>query len=572
MGDQNTKVDSLFTNVVYQLDYSKSKILEIRNKFYWFSGIAVGVILLLSVVSHFISRNNIFWIDTATHSLFESYCGIISLIIAYVIYREYRSSGKISNFLLFLGFFSMGVFDFFHAYSNHCATLFVWFHSLSAFSGALFFLCSALSIRNNAKAPPWLRHTLVISGITAIIISAVIISKFPSPLPYAVTIGGTHHTPVNLPVVGEFSTSTIIFNILSAVFFLFSGLYFFRYFRKTNDVLYHIFSLSAFLFFESELLFAFSRLWDPSWWYWHIIKLIIFAGLVVGLTHGFTRTFNELHKSRKNLTQIINELKHAYKNLKDTQDELMESAKLASVGKLAATIAHEIRNPLGAIKNSVGIFKHHKQVMDEDKEILDIVDNEIARLNRIITDFLDFAKPSLSEKSFTNLNNLIDETLYLLFANNGDNPAIKISKYFDKELPGVFVDRDAIKQCLWNIFINSIHAMPNGGTLSVKTQRFPKDRDGRPCEDVAITIADNGTGMSEETLSNAFQPFFSTKTRGTGLGLSIAQRIINQHDGCISVSSSMGEGTLAQISIPAIYSTFAVNKKKEDDNAVHIDS
>lgn len=565
MTGKNIKEDALFANIVYRLDYPEDKILQVRNKFYWFSGVSAGVVFLLSIGSFFLSRNNLFWIDTSTHSLFESYCGIISFIIAYVIYREYKSYGKRSNLFLFLGFFSMGIFDFFHAYSNYCTTLFVWFHSLSAFGGAFFFFLSAISVKNSTKDIPWLRHFLAVSGITLIIASAAAISKFPSPLPHAVTAEASHHTPVNFPVVGEFTTSTIVFNILSAIFFLFSGFSFLRYFRKTNDVLYHIFSLSAFLFFESELLFAFSRLWDPSWWYWHVIKLIIFAGLVIGLAHGFTKTFNELQESRRKLTKIVSELKLAYENLKNTRKELLESEKLASMGRLAATIAHEIRNPLGAIKNSAGIFKRHTNLSGEDKELLNIVEKEIHRLNRIITDFLDFAKPSPIDKSNINLNNLIDETLAILFVDNGaSNPRIKIKKNYDRQLPDVLVDKNAIKQVLWNIFINADQAMPNGGSITVETHYNEQNNE------IFLLIIDDGSGMSHETLSQVFQPFFSTKAKGTGLGLSIVQRIINQHGGRVYISSSIGQGTQVLINIPVIHHTYISNE--EGKNAVYIDS
>jgi hypothetical protein len=111
-----TREDALFHNIVFRLDCPGEKLPGVRKKFHWFSGTLLGIVFFLSIISQFISANNIFWIDTSTHSLFESYCAIISFIIAYIIYREYMSSGKRSNLYLFLGFISMGVFDFFHAY------------------------------------------------------------------------------------------------------------------------------------------------------------------------------------------------------------------------------------------------------------------------------------------------------------------------------------------------------------------------------------------------------------------------------------------------------------------------
>jgi len=567
---ENAKKDALFTNIVYRLDYPENKVPWVKKGFYWFSGISLGTVFLLSVVSQFVSANNIFWVDTFIHSLLESYCAIISFIIAYVVYREYKSSGKRSNLFLFLAFLSMGVFDFFHAYSNHCVTLFVWFHSLSAFGGGAFFLWSAYSIERDIRDSPWLRYTFIAFGITAILASAALLSEYFTILPNAVSGSVSHHIPVTFPIRGEFTVHLVVVNILSAFFFLLAGLRYLKYFKTTNDVLYHVFSLSALLFFESEVLFVFSRLWDPSWWYWHIIKLTIYVGLAIGLAHGLTRTFYELRESRKKLAGTVEELRQAYENLKETQEELLEAEKLASIGKMAATIAHEIRNPLGAINNSIGIFKRHTRLVDEDRELMDIVENEIGRLNGIITDFLNYAKPSPMNKTRTDINALLDETL-LLFADNGNgNPSIKISKYLDRDVPRVFIDRNALKQCLWNIFINSIQAMPSGGTLTVKTQCSKRIEGDECCDEVGVTIRDSGMGMTDETLARAFHPFYSTKARGTGLGLAIVQKIVRQHGGRVSLSSAVGNGTQVEIAIPVNHGRNVVSEGAE--NVINIDS
>jgi signal transduction histidine kinase len=549
--DEDRKGESLFSNIVFRLNGPDSEIARAREKFCWFSGTILGLVFLLSICSQFISANNIFWIDTSVHSLIESYCGIISFIIAYIIYREYRSSGRRSNLFLFLGFVSMGIFDFFHAYSNHCITLFVWFHTLSAFSGGAYFLWSVLSVKRTAKDPPWLRRLFVCSGVTLNIAAAIALWRLLPPLPQAVTTAALHHVPVDIPIKGEFTASTITVNILAALFFLASGLFFLRYFKATNDVLFHTFSLSAFLFFESELLFALSRLWDPSWWYWHAIKLIIYVGLVIGLSHGLSRTFNELRESRRKLAGALGELQHAYAHLRDTQEELLESEKLASIGKLAATVAHEIRNPLGAINNSIGIFKRHSRLAGDDRELMDIVDREIVRLNKIISDFLNFARPSPLEKRPTDLNRLIEETVALFLVDNGGGTSsVRLNKYLDRELPEVPLDRDALGQCLWNVLINSVQAMQEGGTLTVKTRYFVTRRNGASSEEAAIVISDSGPGIPEATALKAFQPFFSTKARGTGLGLSIVQRIVRQHGGEVSLRSVVGKGTQVEITLP----------------------
>ncbi|HEX8948240.1 MAG TPA: hypothetical protein VF790_04715, partial [Dissulfurispiraceae bacterium] len=276
-------VDSLFTNIVYRLDCAEDSTPRVKWKSFWISAGLLGFTFLLSIVIRHITSGEVLWVETNIHSLIESYCAIMSSFIAYIIYREYRSSGRRSNLYLFLGFFSIGAFDMFHAYSNHSLILFVWFHSLSAFSGAAFFLWSAIAVKRNTRDPQWLRYVFVLFGATITVGTGVALSKLPPPLPYpSVMIDTFSHIPVDVRIMGGFSLSTLMINSISAYCFLSAGVIFLRHFNHTGDLLFHIFSISAFLLFESEFLFVFSRLWDPTWWFWHFIKLLIFLGLLIG--------------------------------------------------------------------------------------------------------------------------------------------------------------------------------------------------------------------------------------------------------------------------------------------------
>ncbi|HET6363766.1 MAG TPA: MASE3 domain-containing protein, partial [Nitrospirota bacterium] len=222
----NKNIDSLFTNIAYRLDYPEDKLRQIRKKLYLFSVSALGLVFLLSIVSQYLrasSTFNTFWINSFTHSLFESYCGIISLTIAYVIYREYRSSGKRSNLYLFLAFASMAVFDFFHAYSNHNITLFVWFHTLSAFSGGAFFLLAAFHVKKNTKDTRQLQRFFVLTGIILSVAVASILANFFSLLPGAITAESIRHEHVDLPYILYFTPQIDAVNMLATVCFLFSG-------------------------------------------------------------------------------------------------------------------------------------------------------------------------------------------------------------------------------------------------------------------------------------------------------------------------------------------------------------
>ncbi len=511
----------------------------------------IGSVFLLSVAGQFVQVNYILnrvWISSFTHSLFESYCSLISLTISYIIYKEYRASGRRSTFYLLMAFLSMAVFDFAHAYSNHDISLFVWFHTLSAFSGGAFFLWTAISLRDDVRDARWLQRLLLIFGLLALAGAVLEVTHLLPILHNAVMTGTDHHVPVTNPAEWHFSQDLIVINMLAAICYLSAGVILFRYFQAANDILYFAFSLASFLFFESELLFAFSSVWNMTWWYWHLIKLMIFMGLSIGLAHGLVRTFGQLYESRQQLSATVDELKQAYNHLKNTQEELLESEKLASIGKMATVISHEIRNPLAAIKNSAGIFKRHALLSADDRELLGIIGKEINRLDGIITDLLEFAKPHPLQKTMTNLSSIIEETTALVAHCNSSGSDIRVVRSLDARLPDILVDGNAMKQVLWNVLINAVQSMPDGGTLTVTTahRHVP---DG-PFDEALISISDTGKGMSGETMKKVFQPFFSTKTKGTGLGLPIVERVIRQHGGQVSVESALDHGTTITISLP----------------------
>ncbi len=536
---------TLLPNIAYRLDHPPERLDQIKKRMYWMAFALMGLVSFLSLASQFAQVREIIGfirINTFTHSLFESYCGLISLTIGYIVYKEYRSSGRRSTFYLLMAFLSMAVFDFAHAYSNHCISLFVWFHTLSAFSGGAFFLWSAISLRRETRDSRWRQRLLLGSGILALAATVVEVTHLLPLLPEAVLGQTDLHIPVTVPFVWKFASKLVIVNVLATVFFLFAGVVFFRRFRSTNDILFFVFSLAALLFFESELLFAFSNIWNMTWWYWHFIKLMIFVGLSIGLAHGLIRTFADLYESRRKLRATVDELKQAYDHLKNTQEELLESEKLASVGKMAAIVSHEIRNPLAAIKNSAGIFKRHALLSAEDQELLGIIGKEINRLDGFISDFLGFAKPHPLQMESTDLNAVIEETATLLAAYEPTGGSIHMIKELDPLLSDFLMDRNAMKQVLWNIFINAVQAMPQGGCLTISSSRKPGE--------ALITVSDTGNGMSPETIKEAFQPFFTTKTKGTGLGLSIVERIMKQHGGRVSVESALDRGTTISITMP----------------------
>ncbi len=234
--------------------------------------------------------------------------------------------------------------------------------------------------------------------------------------------------------------------------YLLVGFVFVKGFLKTNDVIYLIFGTAALLFFESELLFSFSKLWDPLWWYWHIIKVMISSGLLIGLVYGFTHTVYRLHESKIKLANFLREIEQknfeirdAYDRLKTTQKYLKESEKLASLGKMAAMVAHEIRNPLGAISNSLGALKRYSSLGRDDLELIGIVEKEMDRLNNMTEDFLSFARPSLLKMEATDVHPLIQETISLLRSDKLGWTKVRIEHSFAPDVPRLMLDREPIQ-------------------------------------------------------------------------------------------------------------------------------
>jgi PAS domain S-box-containing protein len=232
---------------------------------------------------------------------------------------------------------------------------------------------------------------------------------------------------------------------------------------------------------------------------------------------------------------------------KKIEEQIRRSERLASIGELAASIAHEIRNPLGAISNSVGMLKRDLSLKGDDQKLFEMVVEETERLNSIITNFLTFAHPAEYHFVRSNILEIIDETLFLLEQDARFHEEIKIVKMYGNDIPWVYVDRNWIRKVFWNLLVNSIDAMPRGGKIFIRVRK-PKAQDNNEIE---IVIADTGTGIPPEIIRKVFEPFFTTKkSKGTGLGLSIVHRIVDNHGGAIDVKSKQNKGTVFTIRLP----------------------
>lgn len=227
--------------------------------------------------------------------------------------------------------------------------------------------------------------------------------------------------------------------------------------------------------------------------------------------------------------------------IRELQEKVRRAERLASLGRLASGVAHEIRNPLSSIKGFAQYFREKFDEGSEDKSYAEIIIKEVERLNRVITQLLDFARSKELNIQPYKISSIIEHTLKLIqgeFKKRGINLKTSLLNY------PIEVDWDQITQALLNMFLNSIESMNSGGELNIKTILKPEKRG------VEIWISDTGVGISRENLTKIFDPFFSTKKGGTGLGLAITAKIIEAHKGEIIVESEEGRGTTFKIFLP----------------------
>jgi two-component system sensor histidine kinase HydH len=225
------------------------------------------------------------------------------------------------------------------------------------------------------------------------------------------------------------------------------------------------------------------------------------------------------------------------------EDEVARSRRLASIGRLAAGVAHEIRNPLSSIKGFATYFKQRYRDVPEDQKTAGIMIQEVERLNRVIGELLEFARPLTLQRKPVSMKGLIDHS-WRLVKGDLDRQGIRMEVDLPGELKDVLVDPDRMNQVLLNLYLNAIEAMKEGGTLIVRVSQPAGTRD------TTITVADTGRGIPEKDLGHVFDPYFTTKPSGTGLGLAIVHKIIETHGGEIRVDSGPGRGTSVTLHFP----------------------
>lgn len=448
-------------------------------------------------------------VNATAHSLLEGFCALMSLVVFYVLYQEFINTGTCRLRVVAFAFLVLGLLDGCHALSPPHSQLFVWFRSTAALFSSIM-LAIALGkdglCRRTASDPMRANIQAVAFG-SGVLLFALGSFALRDDLPFMI-------------VNERFSALTLLQKGLAGLAYMIAGITFLHYFRRSREIILFILAVAMFLFAESQLLVFFSDPWDRTWWIWHWIRTVVFIGILIGIAHEFVRSAQDLQKSHH---------------------ELVEAEKLASLGEMAASIAHEIRNPLGTLTGSVDLLRDGRTDPAQREELISLIEREINRLNHIVSDTLAFAHPSDSRLHILNLANSLHELSSTL---GRDQSCVSIEIDIPENLPLVRANEILIQRIAWNLFENAAAAMSGRGVF-----RIAAARDGNR---IRVEFCDTGPGMAPELLSQVVKPFFTTKETGVGLGLPIVHRMVSEQGGTMEISSESGKGTCVAIFFPVI--------------------
>ncbi|WP_347490686.1 ATP-binding protein [Desulfoscipio sp. XC116] len=306
-------------------------------------------------------------------------------------------------------------------------------------------------------------------------------------------------------------------------------------------------------------IFAQSRYFRTMTRYFTLLALMIspFGALIImhNLTSGVSKIKNGLRIMERDLShpipdlpgeagqiaRAVNRMAASLAEKEKLEEELRRSERLAALGRLVTGVAHELRNPIGVIKATVQLMEKDFAHISETQEYVKIINEQISRSNRVIQELLDFGRPSKHIVQSAFINALLEKVLTFTSPMLRQQH-IQLQLQFDESIPYTEVDAEKIKQVFVNLILNAAQAMPDGGTLTIKTFHDSKW--------VYTDFTDNGSGIELAELGSIFDPFYTTKESGAGLGLSISHQIVRAHGGHINVSSHINEGTTFTVQLP----------------------
>ncbi len=284
---------------------------------------------------------------------------------------------------------------------------------------------------------------------------------------------------------------------------------------------------------------------------WNAIMLFVFFFVVVWLLTAFRRSHYHLEQTVECRTAALRAEMEERKRLEQAK---LQGERLAVVGSMAAQVAHEIRNPLGSISLNLDLVERELNVFansngssaTECRVLLHEMRSQVSRIRQVMQEYLRFARMPKSERAAVSLKGFLEEKLNFVQPLL-DQKHVDLRRMLDPNLPPVCVDAEQLWEAVLNLIRNALDAMPDGGNLTVTTQKHGAE--------ALISISDNGRGMTEEEARHLFVPFFTTKSDGTGLGLAYTQRVINEHGGRIDCATARGKGSTFSIQLPLAVGT-----------------
>jgi two-component system sensor histidine kinase HydH len=266
---------------------------------------------------------------------------------------------------------------------------------------------------------------------------------------------------------------------------------------------------------------------------------VIFLPVVAFLTHQLAQA-NRVEARR--YQAAAEQLAEANTNLQEAEAAVRRSDRLAALGQLTAGLAHELRNPMGTMRASAEmLLKNANEDDGVTRELAGFIASEVDRTNSLITRFLDFARPMHLRLQKTSVAETIDHAIAEL---GQHNPPYDVTVYrnYSPEIPSIEIDGEWMERVIYNLLLNAAQATSPGGTVTVKTRLIDNQ--------VEISVIDRGSGIKQEHLENIFNPFFTTKSDGVGLGLAIVSKIVDEHNGTISIESEPGNGSIFRLYLP----------------------
>lgn len=280
-----------------------------------------------------------------------------------------------------------------------------------------------------------------------------------------------------------------------------------------------------------------------------------------GAQKAFWPLQGELHETHRRLFALKMELAEKDDDVRRMSSELWQTAELATIGELAASIAHELNNPLATVILVIGSLFMELPPGDPKRQSLEVIAREIGRMRNLIANLPQFGRSSQSKKSILDVREEIERTIDLIHYDPRKHH-IAVVREFASNVPPVRADRQQLQQLFLNLFINAKDAMPQGGRLTVRVET------SLALKQIIIEVADTGVGIPHEILPRVLEPFFTTKPegKGAGLGLAICRRIVQEHHGTLNITSEVGTGTTVRIMLPATDNTNSAHPpfSKED--------